>query len=186
MSRKSTIVLVVLALTITLGMTAITATMDVTDSGGTGDVDVDRSPLVIEDVNEFDEDGNALAAVSATTVTNPQGADRVSIEFVQGNNLEGGDEFTLQPELTNNADSELSIEIRTNTSDRIELVDFASGGVELSQETGVGDRPAVFSATLSEDADNDDFELTYEVDEDVEQGDLSGSFDVDLFIETTD
>ena len=186
MSKKSTIVLVALALTVTLGMTAITATMDITDSGGTGDVDVDRSPLVIEDVNEFDENDNALAAVSATTVTNPQGADRVSIEFIQGNNLEGGDQFTLQPELTNNADSDISIEIRTNTSDRIDLVDFESDGVSLSQESGIGDRPTVFSATLSEDADNDAFELTYEVDEDIEAGDLSGSFEVDLFIETND
>ena len=181
MSRKTQLVFLVLALTITLGMTAITATMDLGGVGGSGEVEVSQGPLEIKSVNtSVNTTANpAERDVDVSVVQTADGIDRLSAIDLD-DEFEEGDTFELQPTVRNNADSPLGIRLTTNTTDNVEIQNISSDSVDLAQLSSVNTDTAEMEFTLHPDE-----ETTIQAEYNV-TGEVGGPFDVDLFFNTVE
>lgn len=179
MTSKQKILLLSLVLVAALTLTAITATMDVTDSGGDGTVEVSHSPLFINDTTSASSSPSGNASVDVATTAG--GFDRITVELDA--DIDEGDDINITPEMENTADRALYVRLRTNTSANVNLTDVQSTGTDidnLTQVSPINDEPAVYEFRLVEGASSGDanVNLNYNV-----TGDAAGNrgqFDIGL------
>jgi len=178
MTRKTKVLLLSLVFATVLTMTAITVSMDLTESSGDGNIEVGHSPLFINDTGaSSDPPGNA----SADTATTARGFDRVTVGLDAA--LAEGDNITITPGLRNTADRPLFVRLSTNTSANVNLTDVQTAGGDidnLTQISPINDEPAVYEFRLVEGATfgNAAVRLNYNVTDDA--AGTRGQFDIGL------
>jgi hypothetical protein len=179
MTRKTKILLLSLVFTTVLTMTAITVTMNITETGGDGNVEVGHSPLFIDQISSASSTPSGNASVDVATTA--RGFDRVTVELDA--DIAEGDYVTIRPEMKNTADRALYVRLSTNTSANVILTDVQPSGSNidnLTQVSPINNQPAIYEFRLVEGASpgTAGVDLNYNVTDDA--AGTRGQFDIGL------
>jgi hypothetical protein len=158
-------------------MTAATATVpvDETETTFTGQVEVNHSPLHVDD---FRTTSSNPGSIEPSIVTTAAGVDRLGVDIVSGALVEN-DTLSLRPVMRNEADRALAVQLSTTTSENVEITGFESTDVDPVLVTSIGEAPTVIEFELAEGQSGAVVVVEYEVTSD----DVGGQFDVDVLLD---
>lgn len=169
----SKILLVLVAVGIGVSMTALTATVTVEETEDNIEVDVNHSPLYVDNLPTSSDSGT----IDTSIVTTAEGVDRLDIDLPDA--LVENDTFEIRPVVRNEADDTLTVRLSTNTSDNVEVTGFSSTDVNVVRVSSVGEEPTVLEFDLAQGQSNAVIEVNYEATSD----EAGGQFDLDMFLD---
>lgn len=172
----SRILLVLVAVGIGVSMTALTATVTIDETNENIDVEVNHSPLYIDNLPASSDNGTIETGI----ITTADGVDRLNVDLPEA--LVENDTFEIRPVVRNEADDALTVRLSTNTSENVEVTGFASSDVDVVQTSAVGEEPTVLEFELAEGQSGAVVTVEYEATSD----EVGGQFDLDMFLNVVD